>query len=99
MVEIEGSAGAIRIDPGCAVDITLDGKLTHIDGDPPVLPWAERPWHVVQESVLRTCEHIHQRFLEGRPADVSGKDNLKTFALCEAAYEAATAKRAAEPQA
>jgi D-apiose dehydrogenase len=98
MVEIEGSTGAIRIGPGCAVDITSAGKLTHIDGDPPVLPWAKRPWHVVQESVLRTCEHIHQRYLEGKPADVSGVNNLKTFALCDAAYEAAAAKRAVEPQ-
>jgi predicted dehydrogenase len=99
MVEIEGSSGAIRIGPGCALEITSQGKLTRIDADPSVLPWAERPWHVVQESVLRTCEHIHRRFVAGEPADVSGADNLKTFALCEAAYESAAARQAVEPQA
>jgi hypothetical protein len=54
-----------------------------------VLPWAERPWHVAQESVLTTCRHMLQAVQAGRPADTSAEDNLRTFALVEAAYATA----------
>ena len=53
------------------------------------LPWAERPWHVAQESVLATCRHMLDAVKAGRPAATSAADNLKTFALVEAAYQAA----------
>lgn len=97
MVEVEGSEGAICVRANMQIDLTSKGELTFLNGDVKVLPWAERPWHVVQESVLRTCEHIVSRFVESMPADVSGADNLKTFALCEAAYEAAETKMPVRP--
>ncbi len=95
-IEIEGSRGAILLKPGSVLEVTVDGKMTRQDADAPVLPWAERPWHIIQESVLATCEHILDRFRAGKPADVSAEDNVKTFELCEASYTAATAKRAVE---
>ena len=52
-------------------------------------PWAERPWHVAQDSVLTTCRHMLEAVQSGRPADTSAEDNFKTFALVEAAYDAA----------
>jgi D-apiose dehydrogenase len=97
LLEIEGTKGAIRLDADLQLHVTSQGKLTTSDGDAPVLPWAARPWHVIEHSVYATCEHILQRFRAGQPADVSGADNLKTYALCEAAYSAAASGRTEKP--
>jgi predicted dehydrogenase len=99
LLEIEGSKGAIRLDGDLRLHVTSGGTLTSSDGDAPVLPWAARPWHVIQDSVFNTCEHILQRFRAGEPADISGADNVKTYALCEAAYAAAASGRAEKPAA
>ena len=57
LIEIEGTKGAIVLKPGSILELTFDGKLLKEDVDPPVLPWAERPWHIVQASSrpARTC--------------------------------------------
>ena len=94
ILEIEGPKGAIMLKPGSVLDVTVNGKVTTHDADAPVLPWAERPWHIIQESVLATCDHILQALRAGRPAGTSAMDNVKTFGLVEAAYEAASAGRA-----
>lgn len=97
VLEIEGTKGAIRLDQYLQVHVSTEGKLRSADGDAPVRLWAARPWHVIQDSVYNTCEHILQRFRAGQPADVSGADNLRTYALCEAAYTAAASGRAEKP--
>jgi predicted dehydrogenase len=89
MLEIEGDKGAIVTRPGGNIEVTSGGKVTHISADPLVLPWAERPWHVAQDSVLVTNRHMLQAVQAGRDADTSAADNLRTFGLVEAAYEAA----------
>jgi predicted dehydrogenase len=97
LLEIEGDEGSIVTRIGSRIDITAGGEVTTIDADPPVLPWAERPWHVAQESVLTTNRHMLKRFQAGEDADTSGADNLKTYALVEAAYESAATGRAVKP--
>ncbi len=99
LLEIEGTKGAIRLDAELQIHVTSQGKLTSIDGDAPVHSWAARPWHVIQDSVLNTCEHILHRFRAGEHADISGADNLRTYALCEAAYSAAASGCAEKPTA
>ena len=89
LIEVEGERGAIASRIGSIVEVTVEGKMTSFDEDPAVLPWAARPWHVAQESVLATCRHMLEAVKAGRPAATSAADNLKTFALVEAAYEAA----------
>jgi predicted dehydrogenase len=89
MLEVEGDKGAIVTRPGGNIEVTSGGKVTHISADPLVLPWAERPWHVAQDSVLVTNRHMLQAVQAGRDADTSAADNLRTFGLVEAAYEAA----------
>ncbi len=98
VLEIEGPKGAIVVKGGPVIEVTIDGKTTVNDADAPVFPWAERPWHIIQESVFATCEHILGALRAGRDADTSGTDNLKTFALCEATYEAMKTGRAVQPQ-
>lgn len=88
LIEVEGERGAIVSRIGNVVEVTIDGKMTAYDEDPEVLPWAARPWHVAQESVLATCRHMLEAVKAGRAAATSAADNLRTFALVEAAYEA-----------
>lgn len=98
VIEVEGSRGAIVLKAGLTMEVTMDGKMNSVDVDVPVLAWAERPWHVVQQSVLATCTHMLSALRSGRNAATSAKDNLQTFALCEAAYEAAASRRTVEPR-
>jgi predicted dehydrogenase len=52
----------------------------------------------VQESVFATCSHTADAVRAGRAAATSARDNVKTLALCEAAYEAMARGRAVRPQ-
>jgi predicted dehydrogenase len=90
LVEIDGDQGAMRLEQGCRLRIgTRAGKAETRELDPEPLPWAERPWHVVQESVLRIEEHWVDCLRRGVEPETSGADNLRTFALVEAAYQSA----------
>jgi predicted dehydrogenase len=97
LLEIEGDRGAIVVKPGLLMEVTSEGRTTTSDIGAPLLPWTSKPWHVAQESVLTTCAHMLEAVREGRAAETSGVDNLKTFALVEAAYEAAATGRAVTP--
>jgi predicted dehydrogenase len=94
LIEIEGPKGSIILKPGSVLDVTINGKVSTYDVDAPVLKWAERPWHIIQESVLTTCAHMLEAVRAGRAADTSATDNVRTFSLVEAAYEAASSGRA-----
>lgn len=90
LLEIDGDLGALRLRQGYRLEIGRgDGPAELLDLDPPPLPWAERPWHVVQESVQRIEEHWVECLRGGRVTETSGADNLRTFALVEAAYASA----------
>ena len=98
VLTIEGPRGAVVVPPGLVMHVTSDGATTSHDIGAPLLAWTSKPWHVAQESVVKTCAHLLACVREGRQADVSGADNLKTFALVEAAYVAAASGRATAPQ-
>ena len=90
LVEIDGTDGAMRLEQGYRLRIgTRGGAPEYRELDPKPLPWAERPWHVVQESVLRIEEHWVDCLRRGVEPETSGADNLRTFALVEAAYRSA----------
>lgn len=89
LLEIDGTKGSLRLDAGYR--LTVDGVTR--DVSPPVLDWAERPWHNIQESVLLIQQHFVDCLREGRQPETSGQDNLQTFALVEAAYLSAREAR------
>ena len=85
-VEVDGTKGTLRL--GKDYKLTVhgpDGTVQSVVA-PNLLPWASRPWHNIQESVALIQKHWAERLLQGREPDTSGRDNLKTFALVEAAY-------------
>lgn len=88
LVELEGSKGAIAVKGGYEIEVTSEGQMRTLTADPALAGWMERPWHVVQDSVVQTCAHILASYRHGDPPAVSAEDNLKTMALCSAAYEA-----------
>jgi predicted dehydrogenase len=81
------------------MEVTVDGKMTETEIDIPLLHWAKPPWHMIEESVYKTCKHLLESLKAGREADISGRDNLRTYAVCEAAYESAATGRAVRPAA
>ena len=97
LLEIEGPRGAIVMHPGFRMAVTSDGVTSERHVGSELLAWTAEPWHTAQESVLNTCAHILERFRRGEEAETSGPDNLRTFALVEAAYEAAASGRAVRP--
>ncbi|ORE98423.1 Gfo/Idh/MocA family oxidoreductase [Aurantimonas sp. 22II-16-19i] len=96
LVEIDGTDGTLRLDAGYRLTVQSGGRETILDVSPPLLAWAERPWHNIQESVKTIQQHFVDCLAEGRQPETSGADNLKTLALVEAAYRSAETGRTVE---
>ncbi|MBV9246045.1 MAG: Gfo/Idh/MocA family oxidoreductase [Methylobacteriaceae bacterium] len=97
LVTIEGTKGAIDLGPGFQLGVTANGKLTVENAASPLRSWTSEPWHVAQDSVYHTQAHWLARLSEGREPETSGADNLKTYALAEAAYGSAATGQAVKP--
>jgi len=98
LIEIEGSTGSIVVSPGERMSVTSQGVTRNEAIGSPLLSWTSRPWHVSQESVLHANAHMLESLKAGRPAATAGEDNLKTYALVDAAYEAAATGRSVRPK-
>jgi len=98
LIELEGTKGSVILQADYRLEITSNGVVRTEHSEPELLPWAQPPWHVLQESVVATCSEILNALRQGRPAQTSGADNFRTFAVCEAAYESATTGKAVHPQ-
>jgi predicted dehydrogenase len=92
LIEIDGSDGTIRLAQGYRVTVTGKSGTVISDVSPPLLPWASRPWHNIQESVVTIQQHWVDCLTNATEPDTSGADNLKTFALVEAAYLGAASR-------
>ena len=99
LLEIEGRRGSLMLSQGLQLKLTSDGRTTTRDLSTPLLSWTSHPWHVAQESVLNTQRHWVESLRAGREPATSGADNLKTYALVMAAYDAAREHRAIVPRA
>jgi len=98
LIEIEGDGGSLIVSKGEKMTVTTQGLTFEDQIGGPLLAWTSRPWHVSQEAVLHTNRHMFERFRDGLAADTSGEDNLKTYALVEAAYESARTRQAVKPR-
>lgn len=93
LIELDGTEGTIRLSQGYRLEISNAAGTTVTDVSPKLLSWASRPWHNIQESVFAIQQHWAERLRDGGEPSTSGADNLKTFALVEAAYESAASGR------
>lgn len=97
LVHIGGDRGSIDLAEGYRLAVTRDGRTERRSVDPPVPAWGERPWHVIQDSVINIERHWLE-CLTGRATPApSGADNLKTLELVFAAYESAASGQAIIP--
>ena len=95
LIEIDGSDGTVRLGADYALTVHgRDGRTTHERCEPPLHAWAQRPWHNIQDSVLNLQAHWLDCLRHGRAPQTSGEDNLRTFALVEAAYDSAARAQA-----
>ena len=97
LVEIDGTEGSLRLDAGYRLTLhhVRDGTRT-IDCEPPLHAWAQRPWFNIQDSVLNIQAHWLACLREGIEPQTSGRDNLRTLALVDAAYASAAAGHAVQ---
>ena len=98
IVEVDGALGTIRLSAGYRLTVATGAGATETDVSPPLLPWASRPWHNIQESVLAIQRHWAECLRQGREPQTSGRDNLKTLALVEAAYAGAASQKPVDPE-
>ncbi|OEC94017.1 MULTISPECIES: Gfo/Idh/MocA family oxidoreductase [unclassified Rhizobium] len=89
LIELDGTRGTIRLTQSYRLEVNGPDGVSVTDASPRLLPWASRPWHNIQESVLAIQQHWTDRLADGGETSTSGADNLKTLALVEAAYESA----------
>jgi D-apiose dehydrogenase len=93
LIEIDGSDGTIRLAQEYRLTVTGRNGTVVTDASPPLLPWASRPWHNIQESVVAIQRHWVDCLAKGIEPATSGADNLETFALVEAAYAGAASRQ------
>jgi len=97
LVTIEGTRGSLVLQRDFRLSVLSDGREQTEDTSTPLLSWTAQPWHVAQESVLNTQRHWIDCLRRGVAPDISGEDNLKTYALAEAAYQSAARKTTVRP--
>lgn len=89
LIELDGTEGSIRLYQGYRLEVITPAGTTVSDVSPALLSWASRPWHNIQESVFAIQQHWVDKLASSEETSTSGADNLKTFALVEAAYDSA----------
>lgn len=98
LVEIDGSEGSLRLELDYRLVVSGPQGTQVRDISPPLLAWAERPWHNIQESVLLIQRHWVDCLKHGKIPSTSGRDNLATYALVEAAYRSAATGQPVDPR-
>ncbi|EPE94762.1 Gfo/Idh/MocA family protein [Rhizobium grahamii] len=96
LIELDGTGGSLRLRQGYQLEVTNALGSRNVDVSPQLLSWASRPWHNIQESVYAIQQHWVAQLRRGAEHSTSGSDNLKTFALVEAAYDSAARHQAVD---
>jgi predicted dehydrogenase len=94
LIHVEGRKGSIVLTADRRMTVTSPAGNRVEDLSPQPLPWGGEPWLLVQDSVVTTQRHWLDCWTSGREPETSGADNLKTFALVEAAYASAASGNA-----
>lgn len=90
LIEVDGSEGTLRLDAGYQLTVHhRQAGTRRLDVQPPLHPWAQKPWHNIQDSVVNIQAHWVDCLRTRSTPQTSGRDNLCTLALVEAAYASA----------
>ncbi|APA89711.1 Gfo/Idh/MocA family oxidoreductase (plasmid) [Paraburkholderia sprentiae WSM5005] len=96
LVEVDGSAGTLRLFADYRLQIHTAAGTEMRDVAPPPLSWASAPWEAIQGSVASIQSHWIDCLRRGVEPATSGRDNLATLALVEATYVSARERRSIE---
>lgn len=97
VMELDGDAGSLRVDPAYRL-VWTNAAGTHRETvRPEAVAWGAEPWTVTQDSVRAIQRHWLDCLDRGTVPATSGHDNLKTFALVEAAYASAASGQIIRP--
>lgn len=88
-LQIEGTKGSLRLDPGYALRVFSGGRDVLHDASPQIHAWSSPPWHGTQDSVLLIQQHWVDCLRNGQEPETSGADSRKTYELVFGAYESA----------
>lgn len=95
---IEGRTGSIRLEDRYQIAVTTGQEAWRETAAPEPGAWRDEPWILAQESVLAAQRHWLDQLDAGLPPETDGTDNLKTFALVEAAYLSAETGQVVPPK-
>jgi predicted dehydrogenase len=95
----EGPLGSIELLQGYRMRLHKGGQVTETDVEPELPLWGEKPWHLVQDSVIAFQRHAVQVMRGQAMAQPSGADNLRTLAVTLAAIRSAATGQSVEPEA
>ena len=99
LVEVEGLGGTLRLGHDYQLVLHRPGSREVREIRPEVSAWADPQWALAQGSVLNTQQHFIDCLRSGAEFQTSARDNLKTFALVEAAYASAANGQPVVPEA
>ncbi len=97
LIHVEGTNGSIRLDEDYELTVTSLAGTQREVVSPDARPWMTPQWALIQDSVVATQRHWLDCLDSGSEPQTSGRDNLKTFALVEAAYLSASSGRVVSP--
>ena len=86
---LEGTAGTLELTAGYQMRLHQAGGASVTDTEPSVPDWGERPWHLIQDSVLAFQSHVVEVLAGRAKPQPSGAHNLETLAVTLAAIRAA----------
>ena len=85
-IAVEGSTGSVVLDRHYQLSVRSGESIRTYSVEPPCPAWGERPWHVVQDSVVEACRHWLEAAAGRTQLQTSVQDNINTLAAVEACY-------------
>lgn len=86
---IEGDRGTIDLGEDFQMIVHGPHGRESFNLEPEVPRWGEKPWHIIQDSVIAFCGHAMDVLEGSAQPQPSGADNIRTLAMAMVAYEAA----------
>ncbi len=89
LATVEGTLGTLELGEDYILTVHRDGTRSTRSVEPPVPAWGEKPWHIIQDSVIAFQRHVVEMLRGNADPMPSGRNNLDTLKLALAAYDAA----------
>ncbi|MCF2505747.1 Gfo/Idh/MocA family oxidoreductase [Dyadobacter sp. CY107] len=89
LITVEGEKGTIQLLHNYMIKITTRKGTVITTADPKPYPWMDPEYAVVHSSIVDCNRNILDSIMGKKHAETTGKDNLETMRLVQAAYQSA----------